>query len=461
MIVVVIDGARYTETFGAGSLYIPHLHSDFMPLGAVYTNFRIANEGRTETNPGHASILTGTWQQIANDGSQRPNIPTIFEYFRKELGSTLIENYVIAGKEKLDAISYSTDLFYGVNYRASESCSDRTDNAVYSNLISIMDTYRPRLVIVNFPDTDRRGHAKDWVGYLNAITNADNLVFQIWQKIQIDTYYQNNTTLFVTNDHGRHANDYSGHGDDCEGCEHIMLLGIGRNVTQGLVNNDPHYQIELAATIGDLLGFNTPQAAGTSLFEGINPLPVELSSFTAIESKGQVTLKWITETEIDNYGFEVERALSSTTRLQGWEKIGFVQGSGNSNSPKEYSYIDKKLIGGSKFKYRLKQIDNTGQYEYSNEVEVNLIPTEYALFQNYPNPFNPSTTIRYQLPKESKVAIKIYSILGSEVMELLNEQKEAGTYEIEFNAEALSSGTYIYRIIAGDFIQTKKMILLR
>ena len=195
--------------------------------------------------------------------------------------------------------------------------------------------------------------------------------------------------------------------------------------------------------------------------EGTIALPVELSSFTATVSNRQVTLKWTTETEIDNYGFEVERTLSSTTPLQGWEKIGFVQGSGNSNSPNEYSYIDKKLIGGSKFMYRLKQIDNTGQYEYSNEVEVNLIPTEYALFQNYPNPFNPSTTIRYQLPKESKVAIKIYSILGSEVMELLNEQKEAGTYEIEFNAEVLSSGTYIYRIIADDFIQTKKMTLIK
>jgi len=87
------------------------------------------------------------------------------------------------------------------------------------------------------------------------------------------------------------------------------------------------------------------------------------------------------------------------------------------------------------------------------------IPTEYSLRQNYPNPFNPSTKIRYQLPKESKVIIKIYDILGSEVITLLNEKKEPGVYEVDFNAQQLSSGTYIYRIIAGSFAETKKMVL--
>ncbi len=106
VIIVVVDGARYSETFGAGATYIPHLYNDLKPLGAVYTNFRIADEGKTETNPGHSSMLTGTWQQIANDGSQRPNKPTVFEYFRKELGSSIIENYAVAGKSKLNILSY-------------------------------------------------------------------------------------------------------------------------------------------------------------------------------------------------------------------------------------------------------------------------------------------------------------------------------------------------------------------
>ena len=98
-----------------------------------------------------------------------------------------------------------------------------------------MDTYHPRLMIVNLPDTDLRGHANDWNGYLSAITNADNLVYQLWQKIQSDSYYQNATTLFVTNDDGRHTTNFISHGDDCDGCEHIMLLAIGRNVSQGSI----------------------------------------------------------------------------------------------------------------------------------------------------------------------------------------------------------------------------------
>jgi photosystem II stability/assembly factor-like uncharacterized protein len=187
-----------------------------------------------------------------------------------------------------------------------------------------------------------------------------------------------------------------------------------------------------------------------------NPLPVELSSFTALSKSDQIILKWETKTETNNYGFDIEKKTNDT-----WQKIGFVDGNGNSGSPKEYSFTDNKLIGATKFQYRLKQIDNDGKYEYSAVVEVNVVPTEYALYQNYPNPFNPTTTIRYQLPKESKVVIKIYNILGSEVMDLVNEQKVAGIYVAEFNAETLSSGTYIYRIIADSFIETKKMILIK
>ena len=191
--------------------------------------------------------------------------------------------------------------------------------------------------------------------------------------------------------------------------------------------------------------------------EGVWVLPVELSSFTANINNNTVTLCWKTETEINNYGFDIERKTINSD----WAKIGYIQGSGNSNAPKEYTYLDKSPIGGSKFEYRLKQIDNDGQFEYSDVIEVDVDPTEFELYQNYPNPFNPSTKIRYQLPNESKVVIKIYNILGAEVMELVNEQKEAGTYEVEFNAANLSSGTYIYKLNADNFVENKKMILLK
>jgi len=203
--------------------------------------------------------------------------------------------------------------------------------------------------------------------------------------------------------------------------------------------------------------------------DGMISLPVELTSFTANVSGNNVLLEWVTATEVDNYGFEIEKQIVSKSASGGavdnWQRIGFVEGHGNSNSPKQYSYTDKNPLGGSVFLYRLKQIDNDGSYEYSDEIEVEIIPVEFALYQNYPNPFNPTTKIRYQLPRESKVIIKLYDILGAEVITLLNEKKEAGVYEVEFSAIGgaahLTSGTYIYRIIADGFIDTKKMILIK
>ena len=185
-------------------------------------------------------------------------------------------------------------------------------------------------------------------------------------------------------------------------------------------------------------------------------VPVELISFTANVNNDLVQLNWKTATEINNYGFEIERGEGVY-----WKKIGFIEGHGNSNSPKEYSFTDKNLIGGSKFYYRLIQIDNDGKYEYSNEIEVEIGPTKFTLFQNYPNPFNPSTVIKFAIPNDSNVNLSIYSMLGELVTTLVNGQLKAGNYEYEFDASGYSSGVYLFIIKAGDFIQTKKMVLMK
>ncbi|MCF8241182.1 MAG: hypothetical protein K9J16_07330, partial [Melioribacteraceae bacterium] len=132
---------------------------------------------------------------------------------------------------------------------------------------------------------------------------------------------------------------------------------------------------------------------------GTQALPVELTSFTAYASANQVNLKWATATEVNNYGFEVERAVESPASSKtdyagtGWEKIGFVEGAGNSNSPVEYNYIDKSVSNAGTYLYRLKQVDLDGAFEYSDEIEVTFAaPNKYQLEQNYPNPFNPVTS---------------------------------------------------------------------
>ncbi len=187
-----------------------------------------------------------------------------------------------------------------------------------------------------------------------------------------------------------------------------------------------------------------------------NPVPVELVAFNAKVDKKKIKLIWTTATENNNYGFEVERAEKGN-----WEKIGFVQGAGNSNSSKSYSFVDEE-IAEENIAYRLKQIDFDGKFKYSEEIEVSsLIPNKTQLEQNYPNPFNPSTTISYMLAAKENVSIKVFDILGNEVATLVNENHEPGKYTVDFDASKLSSGIYFCRLIAGSKVKTMKMQLIK
>lgn len=187
------------------------------------------------------------------------------------------------------------------------------------------------------------------------------------------------------------------------------------------------------------------------------PLPVELTSFAASVHKSKVTLIWSTATEVNNYGFSIERR----DKYDGYKEIGFVRGSGNSNSPKNYTFSDQPL-GGIDFKYRLKQIDFDGTYEYSNEIEVIFTElNQYTLEQNYPNPFNPTTTIRFSLPVESFVNLKIFNLLGERVVEVIAKNFNEGLHELKFDGSHLASGVYFYQFSAGKFNVTKKFIIAR
>jgi hypothetical protein len=191
--------------------------------------------------------------------------------------------------------------------------------------------------------------------------------------------------------------------------------------------------------------------------DSVTPFPVELTKFNASVNGFSVLLEWQTATEVNNYGFNVERRVKNDE----WVTIGFVKGNGNSNSLKYYSFIDKP-IGGKEFMYRLKQIDFDGKFEYSDEVSVALtLPTNFALHQNFPNPCNPTTTIKYDVPETGKIQIRVYDVLGKLLATLVNEMKEPGSHEVSFDGSNLASGVYFYRIEADNFIESKKMILLK
>ncbi len=196
----------------------------------------------------------------------------------------------------------------------------------------------------------------------------------------------------------------------------------------------------------------------------LNPLPVQINMFNAYKAGNHVKLIWSTATELDNYGFNIERALAKDlTAVNHWKNIGFVSGSGNSNSPKNYSFEDKDVPSGT-YLYRLKQLDNSGDSTFSKSVNVEIeFPEKIVLEQNFPNPFNPATKINLVLPVQVKVTLTLIDIIGKEISVLLDETLEAGTHSVYIDANklGLSSGVYFYKLKAGEFTEIRKMTLIK
>ncbi|MCP4625165.1 MAG: T9SS type A sorting domain-containing protein [bacterium] len=191
-------------------------------------------------------------------------------------------------------------------------------------------------------------------------------------------------------------------------------------------------------------------------------VPVEMSSFNYAMNEDAVKVEWETQSEINNYGFEVERSFDGVK----YKKIGFIEGNGTSNLVHTYQFIDKDKSSGTRY-YRLKQIDYNGMFKYTEIIKVEIaVPDDYALEQNFPNPFNPSTEIKYSLPEESFVTIDVYSITGRKVKALVSKNHLAGRFSAVWDGRnetgvQVSSGTYIYRIRAGSFNAVKKMVFIK
>ena len=159
----------------------------------------------------------------------------------------------------------------------------------------------------------------------------------------------------------------------------------------------------------------------------------------------------------------VERKVINNKYEDDWTLVGSKKGNGTTSETHQYTfYDDVSDLNATSLEYRLKQIDYNGNYSYSEIVEVNnFTPNIFVLEQNYPNPFNPSTLIKYSIADKQFVTLKVYDVLGNEISTLVSETKPAGNYEVEFNANNISAGVYYYTIITDNFVETKKMILLK
>lgn len=259
---------------------------------------------------------------------------------------------------------------------------------------------------------------------------------------------------------------YSAVGDSTPTATSWVLIGKSKTSTAGwaplsfvapTAGLNARFAIRYHVTNGGPSGANSDYVGIDYLTVSGVQVPVELASFTQSVVNGAVVLNWATATELNNSHFEIARLSNATNEFV---TIGSVKGNGTTTEKQYYSFTDNSVESGV-YTYRLTQYDLNGTNKVVGQVEVvvSTLPTEFALGQNYPNPFNPSTTISYSLPIASNVVLKVYDMLGSEIATLVNENKEAGNYTVNFNAKNFGSGVYFYTINAGSFNTTKKMII--
>lgn len=257
VVIVVIDGPRYQETWGDNlRRYIP-VQNQLAESGVRFRNF--FNKGHTFTLAGHTAITTGVYQYVKNNGSELPENPSIFQAYLSYTQLAPDEAWIITSKEKLAALADTEDLNWKGSYLPSLDIQDREDSVTIKAALQILEEQQPSLSLIQFRGPDQYGHKDDWQNYINSIEETDGYVGEIWGFIQSHPHYKDKTTLLVTNDHGRHldgiSTGFKDHGDKCDGCKKISLLALGPDFEQGVIIDTPYGQTDISPTVAMLLNF--------------------------------------------------------------------------------------------------------------------------------------------------------------------------------------------------------------
>lgn len=424
------------------------------------TNDSITEYFNTYTTDREMVILeigTGTWcvycpgaQMGGEDLVDNGHSVAVIEHHN---GDSFTNNYSNARNTYYGINGFPTAVFDGVDYFVGGSNTE----SMYQNYLPI---YQNRKALMSAFSVDIFG------------TNSGldyNILVRLNRVANIPPTWNNLVVHFVLTEtdipfswHGQTQVDY---------CQRLMIPDENGTAVD-LLNNS---YIEIPLSFNKNSTWITEKCQLSAFIQNLNtkeilqgdkvwltellPVPVELTAFTAEASVDGVILRWTTATELNNHGFEIEKSADGTEFFT----IAFVPGAGTTTETKNYSYTDEVgYKGGETFYYRLKQVDLDGRIQYSNIAEVVFdVPKDFVLHQNYPNPFNPSTTIKFAVPKTSLVNIKVYDLTGQEVSVLVNEVKEAGTYEIKFDARSLASGIYLYRMTAENFSSVRKLNILK
>lgn len=293
VIILVVDGPRYSETWGSPTReLIPVLDKQLAPLGVVNSAFY--NLGSTFTNPGHTAITTGNYQDIKNNGTELPDFPSIFQHWSHTYEQDGESTYVITSKDKLEILADTNLASWNGRYKPATDCGIaglatgyRDDAITYQHTFDILSKKHPKLVLINLRAPDSFAHANDWDNYIRGISNSDQFLGDLWRFLQDDPFYADSTTLFMTNDHGRHGNGnkngFISHGDGCSECRHLNFFAIGPDFKRNEILTTERSQIDISATVAELLQFDMPYGKGEVMFELFAP-PSETRSRTVAQN---------------------------------------------------------------------------------------------------------------------------------------------------------------------------------
>lgn len=280
VIVLVVDGPRYSETWGDIShSAIPRMDSILAKEGIICDRFY--NQGETYTTAGHTAITTGFYQSINNSGAENPSHVSFFQLLLKEKKWSSDAIWLVTSKDKLARLANTKDPDWKDQFLPSMNCGVnglgsgyRDDSTTFTVITDVLQNHHPKVLFVNFREPDFSGHQANWSNYLKGIKDTDEYVYQIWQLIQNDPIYAGKTSLFVTNDHGRHldgVNDgFPSHGDACDGCRHINFYAFGPDFKKDVILSEAYSLIDLNATILELLNVRNRSTSGKVMVELFN-----------------------------------------------------------------------------------------------------------------------------------------------------------------------------------------------
>jgi len=277
LVIVLIDGPRWEETWGDNThQYQPYLRDSLQQLGCVFTNFY--NNGVTLTIPGHTALLTGHYQNIANNGLEYPMYPSLGQLFLEKRQNMRSDAWLVTSKDKLEVLKSCRHEDWTNVFTPDTDCGNtgngsgyREDSVTFAHAVQTIQEEHPDFLFIQFKEPDMSGHANNWPAYLDGIKQGDAYAWEIWKLLRASPYYKDNTTFVITNDHGRHndgvADGFISHGDDCMGCRHINLFMAGPEIKKGEVINTNYEQIDLHKTLCRMYGLNSRFSDGKAIKE--------------------------------------------------------------------------------------------------------------------------------------------------------------------------------------------------